>query len=103
MEFRSYLCPRYRKDVKFSSNLTKHINTYKILITLPSCQPSITALILEYNITNHLDMSTNNFKKDISPGVSNNGEKRIRLADIDNGKKDIKPVDIDEQKLATPN
>lgn len=59
--------------------MIKYVNTCKILIILPTYQPSNSALILEYNITNHLNFSLNNSKKDISPRVSNSGEKKNQI------------------------
>lgn len=43
--------------------------------------------MLDHNITNHLDLPSDNNKKDISLRVSNNGKERIRLVDINNKKK----------------
>lgn len=83
--------------------MTRHVNTCKILIILPICQPSILIPILEYNTTTHLDLLTNNFEGDICLGASNNGKERIRPANIDNDKKDIKLVDIEKQRLVTSN
>ena len=96
MESKSYVCPRCGKGVKSTSSLTRHINSCKIPITLPSRQPSTLAPILKYNTTNHPDLPSDNFEEDISPRALNNGKKRIRPADIDNNKKDIKPVNIDK-------
>ena len=96
MEFKSYTCPSCKKHVKSTSGLTRYINICKIPIILPSYQSSILALILDYNTTNHLDLPSNNFEKNISPGTSNNGKKRIRLVDKNNNKKDIRPADIDK-------
>ena len=103
MESRSYACPRCGKGVKSTSGLTRHVNACKIPITLPSCQPSTLAPILEYNTTNHPDLPSDNFEEDISPGASNNGEERIRSADIDNDKEDIRQANLDKQRPATPN
>ena len=84
------------RGVKSTSGLTKHVNSRKISITLPSCQTCISASILEYNIINHPDLPSNNFEEDISPGVLNNGKERIRPANINNNKEDIKLADIDK-------
>ena len=70
---------------------------------MPSCQPFISALILENNTTNHPDLLSDNFKKNISSRASNNNKEKIRPADINNNKEDIKLVDIDKQRQPTPN
>lgn len=44
------------------------------------------ALILEYNIINHPDFSSDNNKNNISLKSSNNSKEGIRLADINNNK-----------------
>lgn len=74
---------RYGKAVKSTSGLTKHVNAFKIPITLPSCQPSKQVAILEYNITNSSNLSSDNNKKNISSGVFNNGNKYIRPEQAD--------------------
>ena len=102
MESRSYACPRCKKGVKFISNLIRHINACKIPITLPSYQSSTLVLILEYNITNYPDLPSDNFKKDINLGVSNNGKEKTKLADINNNNKDIRLADINKQRPAIP-
>lgn len=96
MKSRSYMCLGCRKGVKLTSSLIRHVNTYKISITLPSRQPSNLASILEYNTTNHLNLPSDNNEENISLETSNNGKKRIRLTDIDNDEKDIRPADIDK-------
>ena len=103
MESKLYACLRYGKGVKSTSGLTRHVNAYKIPITLPSCQPLNLEPVLDNNTTNPLDLLLDNNEEDISPGASNNGEKRIKLADIDNNKEDIRPADMDKQRPATPN
>lgn len=87
----------------FTSSLTKQINVCKILITLPTCQPSNLASISEYNMTNYLDFLLDKRKKDINWAVSNNGKEEIRSTDIDNNEKDIKLADIEKQRLASSN
>lgn len=94
MEFRLYVCQRYRKDVKSISGLTKHITACKILIFLQYCQPVNPKPVLDHNISNPLYLLSNNNKKNISLGVSNNGKKKIRLVNIDIDKKDIRLRDI---------
>ena len=84
------------KKVSSSLVLTKHVNAYKIPITLPYWQPFILASILGYNTTNHLDLPLDNFKEDISPEKSNNGKEKIRVADINSNKEDIRPADINK-------
>lgn len=83
--------------------MIKYVNPCKILITLLSCQSSKLASILEYNITNHPNLPSDNFEEDISSKVSNNGKEKIRLADININKEDIRPVDIDQERPITPN
>lgn len=96
MESKSYLCSGCKKTVKSISGLTRYINVCKISITLPTCQPSNSKLILEYNVTNHLNFLLDNSKKDISQGVSHNSKEEIRHTNIDNNEKDNIPVDIDK-------
>lgn len=103
MKSKLCVCPRYEKKVKYSYSLIKHINTYKISILLPSYQPPILVLILEHNITNHLDLPLDNFKENNSLKVSKTDEKKIRLADLNSDEEDIRSADIDKQKLATFN
>ena len=90
MKSRSYMCPRYGKDVKSTNNLIRDMNACKIPITLLSCQPSNPELVLDYNTTNFLDLLLNTNKKDISSGTLNNNKERIRPADINNNKEDIR-------------
>ncbi len=104
MESRLYTCPRCGKSVKSTSGLTRHVNTCKILVTLPSCQPSTPAPILEYNTINHPDLPSDYFEEDISPRASNNDEEEIRLADtMGNNDENSRPADIDKQRPTTPN
>ncbi len=104
MESRLYTCPRFGKDVKSTSGLTRHVNACKIPITLPSCQSSTPTLILEYNMTNHPDLPSDYFKKDISPEESNNNKEVIRPADTTgNDDENSRPADIDKQRPTTPN
>lgn len=93
MESKLYACPRCGKDINSTSDLTSHVNTCKIPITLPSCQPSKLTAVLEDNTTHHSNLPSDKNKEGISPGASNRSEKRIRPADNDN--EDIRPVDID--------
>lgn len=107
MESQLYAYLKYKKSVKFTSDLTRYINACKILITLLNCQLLNPKLVLDYFITNLLDLQLNknkDNKKDISLRILNNNKEKIRLlVDIDNKEEDIKPVNIDKQKLATPN
>ena len=63
---------------------------------MPSCKPSNLELVLDYNITNLLNLPSNNNEKDISPKISNNGEEKIQPANMDNDKKDIRLADINK-------
>ena len=104
MESRLYVCPRCGKGIKSTSGLTKHINAYKIPISLPCRQLSNPDRILDYNMTNLLDLPSDNNKKGINPEVSNHGDlKGTRPANIGNDKEDIRRADIDKQRPATPN
>ncbi len=104
MESRLYSCPRYGKSVKFTSGLIRYVNACKIPVTLPSCQHYTPALILEYNTTNHLDLPSDYFAEDISPGASNNNKEEIRPADItDNDDENSRPANIDKKRPTTPN
>ncbi len=97
MESRLYMYPRCKKGIKSISGLIRHINIYKIPVTLSSCQPFTSVLILEYNITNHLNLLSDNFKEDISLGALNNNKKTMRLADtIGNDDENSGPADIDK-------
>ena len=78
------MCPRCGKDVKSTSGLIRHVNACKIPINLPSCQLSILAPILEYNIINHLDLPSDDFEEDIDPRALNKSKEKIRPADINN-------------------
>lgn len=60
---------------------------------------SILAPILKYNINNHPNLPSNNFKKNINLGVINN---KIKSTNIDNNKEDIRLVDIKKHKPVTP-
>ncbi len=93
MESNLYAYLRCRKDVKFTSSLTRHVNTCKILITMPSHQLSKPIAILEDNTTNCLDLPSDNNKEGGGLGASNHSKKRIRLAN--NNNEDIKPANID--------
>ncbi len=96
--------PRCEKGVKSTSHLTRYVNACKIPVTLPNCQPSTPAPILEHNTTNHPDLPSDYFEEDISPETSNNDEEEIRLADtMGNDDENSRPADIDEQRPTTPN
>ncbi len=104
MESKLYACPRYGKNVKSTSGLTRHINACKIPLILPSCQTSTPAPILKYNTTNHSDLPSNYFEEDISPRTSNNNEVEIRPADTrNNDDKNSRAADIDKPRSKTPN
>lgn len=93
MESRSYMCTKYGKDVKSISDLRNHVSTCKISITLPNCKASKSAKLLEYTIINLLDLPSDSNKKGISPGTSNNGNKRIKPGSTNtmgNNNKDIR-------------
>lgn len=83
MEFRSYTHTRYGKNVKSTGGLIKYINTCKIQIPPPSGQSLKLVAISEDNMTNPLNLSLDNNKKDICQRVSNNSNKRIRLVPVD--------------------
>ena len=57
--------------------------------------------MLHYNLTNLLELPSDNNKKDISLGESNNSKERLRPVDMNNDKEDIKLADISKQKPAT--
>ena len=99
MESRLYACPRYGKDVKSTSGLTRYVNACKILITLPSCQPSKPTVILEDNITNCPDLPLD--KEVINLGASNYGKEEIIPINKNDDK--IRPANIDQQRPITPN
>ncbi len=79
MESRLYACRRREKSVKSTSGLTRHVNAYKILITLPNCQPSKPTAISEDNTTNCPDMPSDNNEESISLEISNRGKEGTRL------------------------
>lgn len=98
------MCLRYRKVVKSTSGLTRHVNACKIPITLSSCQPFKPTSILKYNTINYPDLSSDNFKEDISLGASNNDKEKIRLANTTgNDNENSRLANIDKQRLITPN
>lgn len=104
MELKSYMYPRCGKIVKSISGLTRHVNAYKIPITLPSCLLSSPASILKYNTPNHLDLSSDKFEEDISLGASNNDKEKMRPVDTNsNNDENSRPVDIAKQKPITLN
>ncbi len=104
MESRLYICPRCGKGVKSTSGLIRYVNVYKIPITLPSCQLSTPAPILEYNMTNYPNSSSDYFKKDVSLETSKNNEEEIRPAHIThNDNENSRPPDIDKQRPTIPN
>lgn len=94
---------RYRKVVKSINNLIKCVNICKILISLLYYQLSNSKPVLNYNMTNSLNLLSDNNKKNIRSIISNNDKKKIRLANIDNNKEDIRLTNINKQKLATIN
>lgn len=78
----NYICLRCIKSIKFLNNLTRYIQSYKIPITLSSCQPSKLVVIFEFSLK-----------------VSNNSNKQIRFklaVTIGDNNKDIKPADINQ-------
>lgn len=96
MKSKLYRCWRYAKYVKSTSDLTRHINTWKILITLPYYQVSKLELLL-------LDLPSDNNKKNFKQVISNNIKKKIRPADIKNNNKDIKLANVNKQRPADSN
>lgn len=84
MKPKLYTCQSYRKGVNFISNLTKHVNAYKIEITLPNCKLLNLAPILEYNTTKYPDFPSDNNRENIRPKALNNSKEKIRPADINN-------------------
>ena len=99
-----YVCPRCGKDVISTSGLIRHVNICKIPIFLLYCQSSNSDLVLDYNMTKHLDLLSDTNKQGITPKVSNHGNlKRTKPAKIGNNKEGIRLADIHEQRPATPN
>ena len=80
------------KSVKSISGLIRHVNTWNILIILPSCQPSKLISILEDNMTNCLDLPSD--KKSISQKAPNYNEEGI--GSVGNNNEDIRPVNINQ-------
>ena len=77
--------------------MTRYVNAWKISISLLCCQLSNQDPIIDYNITNLLDLPLDNNKKDIIPKLLNNSDlKEIKLVDISNNEKNIKPIDINK-------
>lgn len=75
------------------------MNVYKILFTLLSGQPSKAIVILEYNMTNSLELPSYNNIKDISLRASNNSNQKIKYGSANtmgNNNRDIKPADINQ-------
>ena len=98
------MCRRYGKSVKSTSSLTRHVNTFKVPISLPYCQLSNPDPVLNYNTTNPPDLPSDNDKEGITPEVFNYGDlKGTRPANIGNNKEDIRPANIDKQRSATFN
>ncbi len=87
------MCLRCEKSVKSISGLTRHINAYKIPISLLSCQLSKPIAILENNTTICSNLPSDNNKENISPGVSNHDEEGIKP--VNNNNEDIRLADID--------
>lgn len=75
------------------SSLIKYVNACKIIIILPSCQPSKLLAILEYNIFNPLDLSSNNNKKDTNLRISNNGNNKIKHKSADTTSRNNRDID----------
>lgn len=74
--------------------MIKFVNIYKILNFLLYYQFLNLKLVLNYNITNFLELLLNNNKKNIN--LERLKYKKIRLIDINNNKKDIKLVNINK-------
>lgn len=66
MESRLYVCPKYEKNVKSTSRLTKYVHVCKIPNFLLYCQSLNSKQMLDYNKIILLDLLLNNNKKDIS-------------------------------------
>ncbi len=77
MKSRLYTCPRCRKDIKSTSDLTRYVNAWKIPIILPSCPISKSIAILKDNTINCLDLPLDNNEKSISLRISNYGKEKI--------------------------
>ena len=90
IEPRLYMCPRYRKGIKSTNCLTKYVNAYKILMTMPSYQLSKSTATLEDNMTYCPDLQLD--EKGISPRASNHGKEGIWLAGNNND--NIRPANI---------
>lgn len=88
------MCPRCKKDIKSTSDMTSHINTYKIPITLLNYQFFKLAALLEDNTINYLNLLLENNKKSIRLESSNYSEKEIKSASSYNN--DIRPADINQ-------
>lgn len=103
IKLRLYTYLKCKKVVKYTGSLTKYINACKILIFLSCWQFLNLKPVLNYNITNFLNLLSNNNKKDIKLIILENNKEKIRLADIDNNKKNIRPTDINKKKPITIN
>lgn len=87
---------KYRKGIKFTNRLIKHVNAFKNLITILNCQLSNLTAILKYIINSYLDFLLNNNKKDNSLRTLHNNKKKIRPANINNKKENIRPANINK-------
>ena len=97
IEYRLDVCQRCRKGVKFTSGLTRHVNTYKTFISLLCCQLSNPDLVLDYNTTNFLDSMPDNNEENITCEVSNYSDsEKTRPVNISNNKEDIRSANIDK-------
>lgn len=77
--------------------MIKHINVYKILISLLYYQLLNSNLILKYNITNSLNLTLDNYKINITFKILNNNDfKKTKPIDIGNNKKNIKLANINK-------
>lgn len=99
MKFWLFICPKYGKNIKFTSSQIKHVNVCKISIILLSCKLSKPLVILEYNIINFLNWSSDNNKENIGLDTSNNNNKKMRPGSVDITSNDNK--DINHQKSTT--
>ena len=71
---------------------------------LPSYQLSVSAPILEYNMTNHLNFLSNNFQENIGLEARNNKKEEIRSVDTtSNVSENSKLANIDKQRLTILN
>lgn len=102
MKSKLYMFLKYAKGVKFITGFPKYGNACNVSITLPSCQSPKLVSILEYNLSNFIDLlSADKNKKDIGPGTYNNGNKKNSPWPADTMGKNNK--NINQKRPKTPN